>query len=141
MADAPTTDGSSEIPIDPAQAIASDELEAFLLAKPGTTREMPFSPDSLVFKVAGKMYALLAWQADPMRISFKAEPAENEALRQRFPAIQGAYHMNKRHWSMVDLDGRVPRDLVFDLLDGSYRLVVAKLPKKVQRTLTTDADG
>lgn len=120
---------------DAAEAIPFEAMKAHLLAKPGTTAEQPFSPDSLVFKVAGKMFALVALENDPLRISFKAPPELNEELRRRWPTLQGAYHMNKKHWSMVDLDGSVPRDLVLDLVDGSYDLVFASLPKKVRLTL------
>ena len=123
--------------------LAVEDLHAHLLKKPGTTAEQPFSPDSLVFKVAGKMFALIAIEAEPRRVSFKAPPELNEELRRQWPTIEGAYHMNKKHWSMVDLDGSVPRDLVLDLVDGSYDLVVASLTKKVRATLvdSTDSDS
>ncbi len=110
-------------------------LEEYLLAKKGSTKEMPFSPDTLVFKVAGKMYALVAWNTDPLRISLKCDPDLSTQLRAQFPSIRGAYHMNKKYWSMIDLDGTVPEDLVLSLIDGSYDLVRAKLPKKAQREL------
>lgn len=112
-----------------------ETLETYLLKKKGTTKEMPFSPDTLVFKVGGKMFALVAWTADPLRISLKCDPELSLDLRDRYPAIQGAYHMNKKYWSMIDLDGSVPEDLVLSLIDGSYDLVLKKLPKKTRQEL------
>ncbi|MEJ2131478.1 MAG: MmcQ/YjbR family DNA-binding protein, partial [Gammaproteobacteria bacterium] len=93
------------------------QLRAQVLAKPGAIEEQPFGPSALVYKVAGKMFALIAWQAEPLRISLKCEPFEAEALRDEFDAIQPGYHLNKRHWNTVTLDGAVPQFLIDGLLE------------------------
>lgn len=91
--------------------------------------ELPFGPDALVFKVVGKMYALIAWKEDPIYISMKCDPDRAVALRESYPAIRPAYHFNKIHWNMVSLDGTLSDDQVTDLIDHSYELVVRKLKK------------
>lgn len=111
------------------------QLRAQVLAKPGAIEEQPFGPSALVYKVAGKMFALIAWQAEPLRISLKCEPFEAEALRDEFDAIQPGYHLNKRHWNTVTLDGAVPQFLIDHMIDQSYALVVEKMPRRVRREL------
>ncbi len=85
-----------------------DSLRAYLLSKKGATEETPFGPDALVFKVMGKMFALLAWQSDPLRITLKCDPDDVLALRQQYAAVQPGYYMNNRHWNTVTLDGSIP---------------------------------
>ena len=109
-----------------------DELRHYLLAKKGVTEEQPFGPDVLVFKVLGKMFALLAWQDAPLRITLKCDPDDALALRQQYAAVQPGYHMNKRHWNTVILDGSIPQTEILAMIDDSYALVVAGL-KKSQR--------
>ncbi len=99
-------------------------LRAYLLAKPGTTEELPFGPDALVFKVLGKMFALVAWQETPLSISLKCEPNLALLLRGTYAAVTPGYHLNKRHWNTVVLDGEVPEDEVAEMIDASYALVV-----------------
>ncbi|MGB5050402.1 MAG: MmcQ/YjbR family DNA-binding protein [Caldilineaceae bacterium] len=106
-----------------------DPLRAFLLSKPGTTEETPFGPEVLVFKVLGKMFALVPWQETPLSISLKCEPNLALLLRGTYAAVTPGYHMNKRHWNTVVLDGEVPEDEVEDMIDESYALVVKGLTK------------
>lgn len=106
-----------------------EDLRHYLLQKKAVTEELPFGPQALVFKVVGKMFALIAWEEDPLRISLKCEPEYALALRKLFPAVQPAYHMNKEHWNTVILDGSVKKDLLLDMIDDSYDLVVKKLKK------------
>jgi predicted DNA-binding protein (MmcQ/YjbR family) len=106
-----------------------DALRQYLLAKPATTEEIPFGPQALVYKVAGKMFALIAWDEEPMRISLKCDPERALALREVFHGVRGAYHFNKRHWNMVDLDGSVPDGEVLAMVDLSFDLVVGGLPR------------
>ena len=75
------------------------------------------------------MFALIAWDETPMRISLKCDPERALELRAVFRGVRGAYHFNKRHWNMVDLDGSVPEPEVLAMIDDSYRLVVSGLPK------------
>jgi len=72
-------------------------LRAHLLAQAGTTEEQPFGPDALVFKVLGKMFALVAWQQSPLRVSLKCEPHLAEMLRTTYAAVTPGYHLNKQH--------------------------------------------
>ena len=104
-----------------------EELRKYLLAKKGTTEELPFGPDALVFKVAGKMYALIAWEQNPIYISMKCDPDRAISLRKSYEAIKPAYHFNKIHWNMVYIDGTLSQDQITDLIDHSYELVVNKL--------------
>jgi predicted DNA-binding protein (MmcQ/YjbR family) len=112
-----------------------DPLRAYLLAKLGTTEEQPFGPDALVFKVLGKMFALVAWRQSPLRISVKCEPPIAEMLRTTYAAVQPGYHLNKRHWNTVILDGSIPAAEVAEMIDRSYRLVVKGLTKADQQRL------
>ena len=96
----------------------------YLESKPGARRDMPFGPDALVYKVLNKMFALVAWQADPLSISLKADPIDAVILRKQYQAIKPGYHMNKKHWNTVTLDGSVLDDELILMIDESYTLVV-----------------
>lgn len=112
-----------------------DTLCAYLEGKPGARRDMPFGADALVFKVADKMFALVAWQADPLTISLKADPVDAVILRKQYPAVRPGYHMNKKHWNTVTLDGTVPDDEVLRMMDDSYTLVVRGMTRAKQARL------
>ena len=114
-----------------------DELRALLVAKLAVTEETPFGPDALVYKVSGKMFALVGWNTRPLRLSLKCAPAHAQALRAEFPAIEAGYHLDKRHWITVTLDDSIPAPLLLDLIDELYTLVVKKLPKSKQGDLLT----
>jgi predicted DNA-binding protein (MmcQ/YjbR family) len=109
-----------------------EELRTHLLAKPGAVQEHPFGPEAMVFKVAGKMFALIAWEETPLRITLKCDPVEAIALRQQFESIIAGYHMNKKWWNTIYLDGTVPGDDLVRMMDASYDLVLSGLPKKTQ---------
>lgn len=115
-----------------------EPLRAYLLAKPGTTEELPFGPDALVFKVLGKMFALVAWHETPLSISLKCDPNLALLLRGTYAAVTPGYHLNKRHWNSVLLDGEVPDDEVADLIDASYELVVKGMTKAQKAKLAQD---
>ena len=114
--------------------MTADALRTSCLARPGAREEFPFGEQTSVFKVAGKMFALSALQSRPLRVSVKCEPDLAEGLRVTYPAIRPGYHLNKRHWVTITLDGSVPDETVFELVEDSYDLVVAGLPAK-QRAL------
>lgn len=109
------------------------KLMDYLLAKPGSKPEYPFGPGTLVFKVGGKMFALLSEDSRPWTINLKSDPDDALALRAAYPAIAPGYHMNKRHWNTLTLDGTLPDVLLFELIDQSYDLVVASLPKQTRK--------
>ena len=106
-----------------------ETLKELLLEMAGVTEEIPFGPEALVYKVMGKMFALVAWDESPMRISLKCDPERAVELRSVFKGVRGAYHFNKRHWNMVDLDGSVPIPEVLAMIEDSYDLVVRGLPR------------
>lgn len=113
-----------------------EDLRSHCIVRKGVTEEFPFDNETLVFKVMGKMFAL-ANVEDFDGINLKVDPEEGVALRERYEAVQSAYHMNKRHWITVRMDGSVPDKLVRQWIDNSYDLVVAGLTKSQKVTLTT----
>jgi predicted DNA-binding protein (MmcQ/YjbR family) len=112
-----------------------NKLETYLGDQKGSVREIPFGPEHYVYKVGGKMFALVSWQEDPLRVNLKCDPEEALALRKIYTSVLPGYHMNKRHWNTVILDGNVPDDEVFRMIDASYQLVVKSLTKKAQAAL------
>ena len=106
-----------------------DALQAHCLGKPGTTEGYPFGPGALVIKVAGKLFAIIADEEDPLTVSLKCDPEEALMLRSVYPAVNPGYHLNKRHWNTVTLDGTVPDPQIRDWIDDSYDLVVETLPR------------
>ncbi len=112
-----------------------DTLRNHCLAKPGTTAELPFGPGTLVFKVMGKMFALTGDEPQPESINLKCDPNDALALRDQFEGVKEGYHMNKRHWITLTFNTDVPDGLIFELIDDSYDLVVAKLTKRDRETL------
>ena len=112
-----------------------DSFRNYCLAKKGVTEELPFGPDALVFKVMGKMFALAALESVPFKVSLKCDPEKALTLRDEYPDyIEGAYHMNKKHWNSLQVES-LPPQLVQDLTDHSYLLVVSGLTKKLQQEL------
>ncbi|MGD2027201.1 MAG: MmcQ/YjbR family DNA-binding protein [Anaerolineales bacterium] len=112
-----------------------DELKAIFLAKPGASAGYPFGEGTLVFKVLDKMFGLVSEDQVPLRLNLKCDPDDALALREQFDAIIPGYHMNKKHWNTLVLDGSLAESLVHELIDHSYDLVVAKMPKEKQRKL------
>ncbi|AVH97569.1 DNA-binding protein [Streptomyces cinereoruber] len=111
-----------------------DELRALCLEFNDATEEFPFGPDTSVFKVAGKLFALSALDSEPLRVNLKCDPDEAVRLREEHPAITPGHHMNKRHWNTVTVGG-LPAPMVRELVEDSYDLVVAGLPKAVRLRL------
>ena len=111
------------------------DLRALCLGFTGAEETYPFGPNTTVFKVHGKIFAIAALDAEPPSISLKCEPALAEQLRGDHEAITPGYHLNKRHWNTVLLDGSVPERMVVEMIEDSYDLVVAKLPKSKQAEL------
>jgi len=104
------------------------ELHRYLMNKSGTTEERPFGPDVKVYKVLGKMFALVPDDA-PLSISLKCDPNEALFLRDIYTAVQPGYHLNKKHWNTVTLDGTIPHDELLGMIEMSYNLVVKGLKK------------
>jgi predicted DNA-binding protein (MmcQ/YjbR family) len=114
-----------------------DEVIAVCSAKPGSVEDYPFGDEVAVFKVAGKMFALATLGPAPGSVSLKCDPDIAVGLRRRHAAITAGYHLSKRHWNTVMLDGSVPQDELLDLIDHSYQLVVTRLPRAERDKLNT----
>jgi len=100
------------------------------LGFPGAVEERPFpDPEVTVFKVGGKIFAITRLAGDPLRVSLKCEPDLAEQLRASYPAITPGYHLNKRHWNTVVVDGSLERRLVVEMIEDSYDLVVESLTR------------
>jgi predicted DNA-binding protein (MmcQ/YjbR family) len=110
-------------------------LRDLCLGFAGAVEERPFGPVTTTFKVAGKIFALSALEAEQLSVSLKCEPELAEQLRVSYPAVVPGYHLDKRHWNTVALDGSLSDQLIRDMVEDSYDLVVDGLPKRVQEEL------
>jgi len=111
------------------------ELRDLCLSFTEAEETFPFGPATSVFKVAGKIFALSQLGADSLRVSLKCEPHLAEALRGAYASVLPGYHLNKRHWNTVILDGSIADEAIRDMVEDSYDLVVSKLPKARRRAL------
>lgn len=111
-----------------------DAIADICRSEPGVTEGYPFGEGVLVFKVGGKVFAILADQS----VSLKCDPGLAEILRQEHAAVSAGYHLHKRHWNTVALDGTVPADLLEDWIQDSYALVVAGLRRRQRAALGSD---
>jgi predicted DNA-binding protein (MmcQ/YjbR family) len=93
------------------------------------TEGFPFGPTVAVFKVGGKMFAIVGLEGTPGSVSLKCDPGYAVALREQYPAVTAGYHLDKRHWNTVELDGSVPDDVLSEWIQDSYDLVNATLPR------------
>jgi predicted DNA-binding protein (MmcQ/YjbR family) len=110
-----------------------EAARAACLALPGAVEQFPFGPDVAVVKVGGRMFALLSTGAE--RISLKCDPHLAAALRAQHVAVQPGYHLAKRHWNTIELDGSLPDEDVHALIEHSYDLVVARLSRRAREAL------
>jgi predicted DNA-binding protein (MmcQ/YjbR family) len=103
----------------------------YCISKPGASEEFPFDNETLVFKVGGRMFALanIDWFES---INLKCDPVRAIELREQYYAVTPGFHMNKKHWNSVKMDGSVPDALVLDWIDHSYELVFKSLPQKIK---------
>ncbi len=116
-------------------------LRTCCLSFAGAEETFPFGPLTSVFKVEGKMFALSRLGAESLSVSVKCEPALAEALRAAHAEVTPGYHLNKRHWNTIALDGALPEQTVRDMIEDSYDLVVSKLPKAKRRALGWEGGG
>lgn len=112
----------------------ANEILDYCLAKKGVTETFPFDNETLVMKVGTKMFLLMGLERQPLGINVKTDPEWSAELREQYPQITGAYHMNKTHWNSVSVDG-LKRELIFKLIDQSYDLVFNSLTKKDQNAI------
>ena len=118
-----------------------DAMRGILGSQTGAAEGFPFGPGTLVFKVKGKMFALIALDEEPPRVTLKCDPAEAEALRAAYPAVQPGYYMHKAHWNTVSLDETLPDELAREMMTDSYSLVVRSLKKTDREDLQKQAEG
>ena len=112
-----------------------EQARDYLLSQPEAWEDFPFGPDVAVMKIKGKMFATLAMSGDSPRSNLKCDPNEALMLRDIFEGVIPGYHMNKRHWNTVILDGDVPRGEIERMMDPSYGLVVKSLKKSEREAL------
>lgn len=112
-----------------------ETIKNYCAGKKGVTSDYPFDSETLVYRVMGKIFVLIPVEASPPSMNLKCDPTRAEILRQTYPAVTPGYHMNKRHWNTVVLDGSVPDDEVFDMVDHSYDLIVKSLTKAQRQQL------
>ena len=110
-------------------------FRAYCLSKKGVTEEFPFDKTTLVFKVMGKMFALTGLNRIPFSVNLKCDPDRAIELREYHSEIQPGYHMSKKHWNTVNFSGSLATNMLIELIDHSYDLVVGGLTKKVKQEL------
>ena len=113
-----------------------EEFRTYCLSKKSVTESFPFDKETLVFKVMGKVFALTGLEYNPAKANLKCDPERSIELREQFPdQIYPGYHMDKKHWNTVEIEGNLPPALIVELIDHSYDLVVKGLTKKLQAEL------
>jgi predicted DNA-binding protein (MmcQ/YjbR family) len=112
-----------------------EELRDYCIGKPAVTEGFPFGEDTLVFKVAGKIFLLTGLEQGD-RFNVKCDPEWAVELRERYTEVQPGYHMNKKMWNTVFLNGSLTRKQLLEMIDHSYAEVVKSLPKKTQAEIT-----
>ncbi|HMH33450.1 MAG TPA: MmcQ/YjbR family DNA-binding protein [Puia sp.] len=118
-----------------------ESLREYCLHKKEVREEFPFGESTLVFKVRGKIFLLTGLNESPLQFNVKADPEQSIELREQYESIQPGYHMNKKHWNTVIVDGSIPEKLLRQMVDESYALVVQSLPKKEREGLQGSGDG
>lgn len=118
-----------------------DDVLALCLGLPGAEEHYPFGDEVAVMKVGRRMFALVSLGDDPGVVNLKCDPARALELREAYAGIRPGYHQDKRHWNSVDLDGSVEDDVLRGLVEDSYDLVVARLPRAVRDQLSADHSG
>jgi len=111
-----------------------EDFRNYCLLKKGVHEDFPFGPETLVMKVMGKMFALANLDGE-LTINLKCDPEKAIEIREQYPAVRAGYHMDKKHWNTIYMDGSVSDKLLNKWIDDSYYLVVAKLTKKLKDEL------
>ncbi|TAE38620.1 MAG: MmcQ/YjbR family DNA-binding protein [Runella slithyformis] len=112
-----------------------ETFRAYCLAKLGVTESFPFDEVTLVFKVGGKIFALTSLDQVVLEINLKCNPERAQQLRETYDAVRPGYHMNKKHWNTITVDGSVKNAELLTWIDHSYELVVQSLPRKLRAEL------
>ena len=113
----------------------NEEIREYCISKPAVTEGFPFNDTALVFKVAGKMFALLDLSEDRRGISLKCDPELAIELREQHPEVTPAYHFNKQHWNGINITGGIGSNQLKEWIDHSYTIVLNSLPKSKREAL------
>lgn len=113
-----------------------EEFRNYCLSKKHVTESFPFNEETLVFKVAGKMFALTSLDKEVFSVNLKCNPEKALQLRELYEEIHPGYHMNKQHWNTVSFEGKLSKKMLKELIDTSYNLVIKGLSKKLQKELS-----
>ncbi len=106
-----------------------ESIREYALSKPDVEEGLPFGPETLVFKVAGKIFLLMSLDSDPLQFNVKCDPDKAIELRDQYPAVLPGYHMNKKHWNTIIVDGTLTAKQLKEMIDHSYTLVAPKKKK------------
>jgi predicted DNA-binding protein (MmcQ/YjbR family) len=112
-----------------------EQLRSFCLSKPGVEETLPFGPDVLVFKVMGKLFLLCPLDTEGLQFNVKCDPDLAVELREQYNCVTPGYHMNKKHWNTVMVDGSIPVKKLKEWIDHSYTVVANSLPAKLKQAL------
>lgn len=112
-----------------------ETLREYCLSKKAVTEDFPFGETTLVFRVKEKIFLLVALDADPLQFNAKCDPEKAMELREAYDAVKPGYHMNKKHWNTIIIDGSISSKLIKEMIDDSYNLIVQSLPKKIRDDL------
>jgi len=115
--------------------MSKKQIEKYLLSMKGGEASYPFGPEALVYKVMGKMYALVSQNEEITRVTLKVDPVDGVMLVGQYKSVIPGYYMNKKHWITISLTGELPLEMLKDLSKKSYELVVSKLTKKDKEKL------
>ena len=120
------------------ETVTRDDVLHLCGTFPGSAEDYPFGDGVAVFKVGGRIFALVSLEGDPGSVNLKCDPGLALELRARYSAVRPGYHQDKRHWNTIDLDGSIEDDELREMIDQSYGLVVAGLPR-AQRARLSEA--
>lgn len=112
-----------------------EQLRDYCLSKKGAEETLPFGPDTLVYKAGGKVFLLVGLESEELRFNVKCDPDKAIELREQFPCVLPGYHMNKKHWNTIVVDGSVSTKQLKEWIDHSYTLIIDSLPKKLRDEL------
>ena len=112
-----------------------ENLRDYCLFKKGAEETLPFGPDVLVYKVSGKVFLLCSLDAEQLQFNVKCNPDKAVELREQYECVQPGYHMNKKHWNTIIVDGSVSSNQIKEWIDDSYDLIIERLPKKQKDSL------
>ena len=112
-----------------------ESLRDYCLSKPAAQETLPFGPDTLVYKVGGKIFLICSLNSETLRFSVKCDPEKVIELRERYDCVQPGYHLNKKHWNTIMVDGTVSNSMMKEWINDSYDLIVESLPAKARAQL------